>query len=140
MIRPHAACVVLLCALPAAAGAEAVWRVLPGGVEAVARGGPVGLGLGCGVEGPALWIETPVEEAGSWRFVVSMGACAADVCLLVPEPEGAIPALVDDLRRGRMALVETAGAAPDEWTLLGEVPLAGSSRAIGQVLAACPFP
>jgi hypothetical protein len=151
MLRPSALTLAALIALPLPALPDVSWRVLPSGVEAVARGGPVGLGLGCGNDGPGLWVEITDAEPGDRAFVITTdlgagyatrGDCAGGVCLLDPGPQGMLPALVDDLRRGRSARVETAveveGAEPD-WVELGAVPLRGSGRAIGQVLSRCPF-
>lgn len=144
----------LTAALPGSATAEVTWRLLDSGVEAVARGGPVGLGVGCGHDGPGLWVEGEGLADGALQFVLTTdlgagyatsGACSGGVCLLDPGPEGLLPALVEDLRRGRSARVEAApaaaaqGAAEPEFAELGSVPLRGSGRAIGQVLARCPF-
>ena len=152
--RPIAAAVLTLSAiLPLPAMAEVTWRLLESGVEAVARGGPVGLGVGCGPDGPGAWVEGDTLDDGPRQFVITTdlgagyataGSCAGGLCLLEPGPEGLMPALIEDLRRGRSARVETAAeadgatSADQVWTELGTVPLRGSGRAIGQVLARCP--
>jgi hypothetical protein len=160
----HALPVGLLLALASAApaGADVTWRLLSNGIEAVARGGPVGLGVGCGVEGPGVWIEAadaaPDQEAvdfeahpfeaGERRFLISVdpgashsaiGDCAGGVCLLIPEPDMLMSDLIGDLRRGRIAAVAVMAEDSRDWIALGEVPLSGSARALRAIEAACPF-
>lgn len=138
------AATLIAAALPAAS--EAVWRYLPGQAEAVLRGaGPLDLAVGCGNGGmPAPYVGNYTGEDREPLFVFGIDArdehlvpadCAAGVCLLQFETLEAVQALVSDLRQGR-----TVHVGFYRQGMVAELPLTGSNRAIGGLLADCPFP
>jgi hypothetical protein len=145
MIRPPLALAALL-ALAVPAAAEGVWRYLPGQAEAALRGaGPLDLGVGCGNGGmPAPYVGNYTGAAPDPLFVFGIdsrderlipGDCAAGVCLLGFDTVEDAQALVSELRQGGIVRIGLYRQG-----FLAELPLTGSNRAIGGLLADCPFP